>query len=408
MWIIANGAASAEQPSLHISSVKYGLGCFAAAAAVAALLLNFRRQLVTEYAHDLELRKQSHVEADAAERRVTELYVKAVEQLGHADGVVRLGGLYALERVAQKNVDQRQTVVDVICGYLRMPYEPPASRYSSDEEKQMLSKASADPADGAAMGGGRDERQELQVRVTAQRILRNHLRIPEGGNVDDLIRRGGSPDRAFWPDIDVDLSEATLLGFDFRSCVVRVAKFGRASFYGSVGFGEATFLEDVQFGSAEFLGDAYFSGATFRKDAYFGRASFHRSATFGEVEFLAHAMFGAVRFSGDAMFHSSVFTAAAWFTRATFGDFTIFSHARFLNGCTFIESVFRGETYFGTVMFSGDDVSFAKSAFDGDVRFDNSRVVNRSDSQDCWPAGWDLVPGADFASLVERKPDEEV
>jgi uncharacterized protein YjbI with pentapeptide repeats len=289
-----------------------------------------------------------------------------------------------------------------------MPYQPPASRYSSDEEKQLPAKTSADPADEATTDGGRDEHQELQVRVTAQRILRDHLRVPEGADVDDLIRRGGSPDRAFWPGIDVDLSEAALLGFDFRRCVVRVAKFGRASFYGSVGFGEATFLEDVQFGSAEFLGDAYFSGATFRKDAYFGRASFHRSATFGEVRFLANAMFGGVRFAGDAMFHSSVFTAAAWFTRATFGDFTVFSHARFLSGCTFTESAFRGDTYFGTVTFSGDDVSFAEAAFDGDVRFDNSRVVNRSDSQDCWPAGWDLVPGAESASLVERKSDEEL
>ncbi|MEV4075213.1 hypothetical protein [Nonomuraea fuscirosea] len=39
----------------------------------------------------------------------------------------RLGGLYALEQLAQDNRDPvlRQTVVDVICAYLRMPYTPP-------------------------------------------------------------------------------------------------------------------------------------------------------------------------------------------------------------------------------------------------------------------------------------------
>jgi hypothetical protein len=64
-------------------------------------------------------------EHDAAERRLTELYLKAVEQLGSAQAAVRHGGLYALERVAQDNLSQRQTVVDVICAYLRNPYSPP-------------------------------------------------------------------------------------------------------------------------------------------------------------------------------------------------------------------------------------------------------------------------------------------
>lgn len=61
-------------------------------------------------------------EQDALERRVTELYTKAVEQLGSEKAPVRLGGMYALERLAQNTVDQRQTIVNVLCAYLRMPY----------------------------------------------------------------------------------------------------------------------------------------------------------------------------------------------------------------------------------------------------------------------------------------------
>lgn len=59
---------------------------------------------------------------DATERRLTDLYVKAVEQLGSDKPAVRHGGLYALERVAQNNPDQRQTIVDVVCAYLQAPY----------------------------------------------------------------------------------------------------------------------------------------------------------------------------------------------------------------------------------------------------------------------------------------------
>lgn len=59
---------------------------------------------------------------DATERRITELYVKAVEQLGSDKAAVRHSGLYALERVAQDNPEHRQTVDNVLCAYLRVPY----------------------------------------------------------------------------------------------------------------------------------------------------------------------------------------------------------------------------------------------------------------------------------------------
>ncbi|MEU3767893.1 hypothetical protein AB0E55_22815 [Amycolatopsis keratiniphila] len=65
-----------------------------------------------------------------------ELYTKAVEQLGSEKTPVQLGGLYALERLAQDNESQRQTIVSVICAYLRMPYqllEPPADDVDADQ-----------------------------------------------------------------------------------------------------------------------------------------------------------------------------------------------------------------------------------------------------------------------------------
>jgi len=54
--------------------------------------------------------------------QVTDRYTRAVEQLGHEKAPVRLGALYSLEHLAQDNPQYRQTVVDVVCAYLRMPY----------------------------------------------------------------------------------------------------------------------------------------------------------------------------------------------------------------------------------------------------------------------------------------------
>src|SRR5690348_9575544 len=75
MLRVAAHAGPTDRPGLQLDAIKYGLGLFAVAGAAAALLLGIRRQQHTEHA-------QAHTEHDAAERRVTDLYTKAVEQLG--------------------------------------------------------------------------------------------------------------------------------------------------------------------------------------------------------------------------------------------------------------------------------------------------------------------------------------
>ena len=86
-------------------------------------MLAFRRQHSREITTVLS-------DFDATGRHITELYTKAVEQLGSDKFQVRFGGLYALEQLAQDNPAYRQVIVNVICAYLRMPFSPtaPASK----------------------------------------------------------------------------------------------------------------------------------------------------------------------------------------------------------------------------------------------------------------------------------------
>ena len=117
----------------------------------AALWLTARRQQATEVAlnqakdaHALQEQVAAHArayqervaattEADAQARRITDLYTKAADQIGSDKAPIRLAGLYALRRVAQDNPEQRQTIVDVISAYLRMPYTPPAAERPADD-----------------------------------------------------------------------------------------------------------------------------------------------------------------------------------------------------------------------------------------------------------------------------------
>jgi hypothetical protein len=59
----------------------------------------------------------TRVEHDAGERRITELYTKAADQLGSDRAPVRLAGLYALARLGETAESQRQTIVNVVCAY---------------------------------------------------------------------------------------------------------------------------------------------------------------------------------------------------------------------------------------------------------------------------------------------------
>ena len=85
-------------------------------------MLAFRRQHHKEIATVLS-------DPDATEH-ITELYTEAVAQLVSDEAPVRFGGLYALERLAQDSPAHRQTIVNVICAYLRRPFSPtaPASK----------------------------------------------------------------------------------------------------------------------------------------------------------------------------------------------------------------------------------------------------------------------------------------
>jgi glycerol uptake facilitator-like aquaporin len=93
-------------------------GLAVAAGAVVTYRTFRQNQLDQVNRHDREERTYKLNES----QQVTDTYTKAVEQLGHDQAPVRLGAMYALERLAQDNPPRRQTIVDVLCAYLRMPF----------------------------------------------------------------------------------------------------------------------------------------------------------------------------------------------------------------------------------------------------------------------------------------------
>lgn len=63
-------------------------------------------------------RHKEQTDADR-QRRITESYSKAVEQLAHSATEVRLGGIYTLERISRESPDDYWTVMETLCAFVR-------------------------------------------------------------------------------------------------------------------------------------------------------------------------------------------------------------------------------------------------------------------------------------------------
>jgi uncharacterized protein YjbI with pentapeptide repeats len=371
LWLLEQAdqvPAGKDRATLRADAVKTGATIALGTGGAAYLLLAYRRQRLDE--------------VDTRERRITELYTKAVEQLGHEKAPVRLGALYSLERLAQNNPEHRQTVVDVFCAYLRMPYTLPAR---SEPSAQQVGEAAL-PADARDRAPhpvpGRDPTQEeLQVRQTAQRILAAHLRLPTGTFSAAAQRRRPSPRRAFWPGISLDLTGAALVDFNLAQASVIQARFDGATFQGVAGFNGATFQGDTWFDEATFQGDTQFDEATFQGDTRFDRATFQGRTRFDEATFQGPTRFikatfqGGVMFDGatfegrTAWFEMATFQSGAWFRMATFQGEAGFPRATFQGDTWFEMATFQGDARFDEATFQGDDVVFNMATFQGDAWF---------------------------------------
>ena len=301
IWLLGQAdqvPAGKDRAAVRADAVRTGATIALGTGGVAYLLLAYRRQRLDE--------------VDTRERRITELYTKAVEQLGHDKAPVRLGALYSLERLAQNNPEHRHTVADVYCAYLRMPYTPTPPAHSEDGAERVEDAASpADVQDQAPHPApGQDPAQELQVRQTAQRLLADHLRVSAGSGVAAQDRQG-SPRWGFWPHTRLDLTGAVLVDVGFAWVSVLQADFTGATFHGDANFTGATFHGDGNFtgttfyGEANFIGatflqgDTQFRGATFRGKSVFARMTFHIDADFTETTFHRDAVFSELTFTQD-------------------------------------------------------------------------------------------------------------
>ncbi|WP_426505409.1 pentapeptide repeat-containing protein [Dactylosporangium sp. McL0621] len=378
MWLLGVWAplpkSVANPESLRLDRIKTGLTVAAGLAAGATLLMTLRRQTLSERAQR-EAEKaqrfaeaaQRFAEADALEQRTTALYVAAADQLASDKAAVRLAGLYALERLGQDDPKLRQTVVDVWCAYLRMPFEPPADVLRRNVEGSPAYRAAdvevADRAEDA------QRRQELEVRRTAQRLLTTHLAI--GVDPQALNGRywlGGDDAR-----LDVDLTGAVLVNLFLDGCALNnvnlaeaqfhgfadlggaqfhgVADLGRAQFHGFANLNEAQFHGDANLDGAQFHGVASLDGAQFHGISYLSGAQFHDVASLDEAQFHGISYLSGAQFHDGVHLHGAQFHGGVHLRRAQFHGVANLDGAQFHGVANLDGAQFHGDANLGGAQF---------------------------------------------------------
>ncbi|PPA56631.1 pentapeptide repeat-containing protein [Micromonospora chalcea] len=395
MWLLGVWSpipAGVPDPQrLRLDRIKTALTVAAGLAAGVTLLMTLRRQAWSEHA-------QQFTQADAVEQRITALYVAAAEQLGSDKAAVRLAGLYALERLGQDNPKLRQTVVEVLCAYLRMPYTPPVEvlRGSAAGSPQHVASDAQVPEPEEQQR----RREELQVRLTAQRLITNHLRL--SGKTDDpepaTYWRSAADER-----MNLDLVGATLVNFSLLFCHADRLDLTAAQFHGYANMSEAQFHGSANLGEAQFHGYANLGGAQFHGNAYLGGAQFHGNANLSEAKFHEDTSLSKAQFHGYAKLTKAQFHGYANLSEAQFHGNADLSEAQFHGNANLREAKFHGNADLSNAQFH-ENADLDKTQFHGkanlnEAQFDRgvSMPDGRATPAAQLPKGWVLGNDTDTA-----------
>lgn len=284
-WIVGGAVFERATSASAVDVVKASLPTIAGVVIAVALVVVYRRQKDTE-------------RAQFAQR-----FGAATAQLGASDTAVRIAGVYAMAAAADESpvFARRQQCIDVLCGYLRLPYDPDSGSNNLSEFVSTTTWSATPPA--------------VNIEETRRQAVRQNDREVRDTIVRVLSQRLSATADTSWSGNDFDLT-----GVLFEDAWFAGARFsGRHVWFdGAVFSGPNASFEDVEFNAevvsfdgASFESDATFEGSTFRaRSASFDGASFTgKDTSFDEARFAGeYVSFRRVGFSGEqTSFGSAVF-----------------------------------------------------------------------------------------------------
>jgi uncharacterized protein YjbI with pentapeptide repeats len=210
----------------------------AAIVAVVGFLANVRNTSVTSaVSRDAVAVSQQAVEAArrtvelTEQGQVTDRYTKAIDQLGSKELEVRIGGIYALERIARDSPRDHPTVMEVLAAFVRdhprEPWPPPAADQPGTDPPQRETRG--DVQAGITVIGRRDRQQDRRnIQLSGSDLTGASL---EGADLAHVELTGANLTRAWLR--EANLFASLLSGANLTDAWLRDAKLTDAHLYGA-------------------------------------------------------------------------------------------------------------------------------------------------------------------------------
>lgn len=291
-----------------------------------------------------------------------ERFLKAVELLDSAHSYTRLGAVHALVALADEYLTDQalqaeekhaegQRIVDVLCAYIRSPFEL-AFRY--DE----LSQDKPNPH-----GSYRENHQDFYMH-RAELLAEAKVRQRALQEIHRRLRHFPQGDRR-------NYVEGSWSGFEYD--------FSNSVFFYPVDMKDSWYQNSVDFSGCTYYASAEFSGSTYERNAYFCDSTyydwvfFNNSAYFGEVQWNGSTYHDSARFSwsvyyGEVSFHDSVYGGSVFFDQSLYYDEVLFYSSTYRSEAGFDGSLYRGSVFVSDSVFDGE-VSLYRSVFCGTLNF---------------------------------------
>jgi len=171
--------------------------------------------------------------------QVTDRFTKAIDQLDQKNAlVVRLGGLYALERIARDSPDDRATIAEVLCAYVRTAPRPdPPSRTATAAEPPKTDASSTETSSAAKLSSLSVRAPDVQAALTILGRWQDRLGDPPRElDLHDAEIRGARLDNAqlgYANLRDAQLQDANLYHADLRLTILAGAQLQGADLRGA-------------------------------------------------------------------------------------------------------------------------------------------------------------------------------
>ncbi len=278
-----------------------------------------------------------------------ERFLKAVELLDSAHSYTRLGAVHALvgladEYLANESLSaeekhtEGQRIVDVLCAYIRDPFEL-AFRY--DELSQNK------PSQHGVYGDNHQDFYMHKAELLAEAKVRQQA-------LQEIHRRL----RHFPQDDRRSYVEGSWSGFEYD--------FSNSVFFYPVDMKDSLYQNSVDFSGCTYYDSAEFNGSTYERSAYFCDSTYYDWVFFNNSTYCGEAQWSGSTYHDSARFNWSVYYGEVSFHDSVYGGSVFFDQSLYYDEALFYSSTYRGEAGFDGSLYRGS-VFVSDSVFDGEV-----------------------------------------